>query len=263
MGDVPLVGRHGQFPILAKFLDAEQDLSLQVHPDEAYCGTHPDSHLKTEAWYIVFNEPGALIYKGLKRGATREQFQAAIPTGKVMDLVHPIAVKPGQCHFLPSGTLHAMGKGMLAVEVQTPSDTTFRVFDFHRVDEKTGQPRKLHVEQAMACIDFSGAPEPAQPRGHVGGLFTTVSRLVTSPYFQLEKVRFTEGVEEAVPYDEPVVWIMLEGHAQVKVEGLAEPTQFQRGDTILLPAQMKNPVIKTLSDCVWLEATFPLRQRPE
>ncbi len=172
-------------------------------------------------------------------------------------LIHSIPVKPGECHYLPSGTVHALGAGILAAEVQTPSDTTYRVFDFNRVEAATGKPRTLHVQQALQCIDFSGDAETPQPRSHVGGIFTTVTRLVTSPYFKLEKVRFTEGVEEAVPYDEPVVWIMLEGTAEIRVAGHAEPTRFTRGETILLPAAMKTPVIKTLSDCVWLEVTFP------
>ena len=108
----------------------------------------------------------------------------------------------------------------------------------------------------MQCIDFSGK-EPEQKRDHVASFFTTVTRLVTSPYFKIEKVRFTEGVEEAVPYDQPVVWMMLEGEAQVKVDGVKEPIRFKRGETVLLPARMKNPVIKTLADSVWLEVTFP------
>jgi mannose-6-phosphate isomerase-like protein (cupin superfamily) len=109
----------------------------------------------------------------------------------------------------------------------------------------------------MQCTDFSGAPEAPQQRSHVAGMFTTVSRLVTAPQFIIEKVRFTEGVEEPVPYDEPVIWMMLEGEAQIKVDGVKEPTRFKAGETILLPAGMKNPVIKTLTDCVWLEVTFP------
>ena len=260
MGDVALAAQ-GQFPLLLKFLDAGKDLSLQVHPDEKYVGTHPGCFLKNEAWYIIYNEPGALIYKGLVAGTTRQQFEAAIGQGTTMDLVKPIAVKPGQCHYLSSGTLHAMGTGILAAEVQTPSDSTFRVFDFNRIDETTGQPRKLHIPEALECIDFTGRGERPQQRNHVAGLFTTVTQLVNSPYFKIEKVRFTEGVEEAVPYDEPVVWMMLEGEAQVKVEDVAEPTRFVKGQSVLLPARMKNPVIKTISDCVWLEVTFPIKQR--
>jgi mannose-6-phosphate isomerase len=260
-GDVPLVGPHNQFPILIKFLDAIQDLSVQVHPDQDYANTHPDAHLKSEAWYVLQNEPDAAIYKGLTSGTTREEFKAALEAGTVMEHVTRVPVKPGHCHYLPSGTVHALGAGVLVAEVQTPSDTTFRVFDFNRIDDTTGQPRELHVEQALACIDFSGGPEPRQPRSHVAGLFTTVSRLVTCPYFVLEKVRFTEGVEEPVPYDQPVVWIMLEGEAEVRVAGVKEPTRFTRGDTVLLPAEMKDPIIKTLTDCTWLEVTFP--QKPE
>jgi mannose-6-phosphate isomerase len=260
MGDVPLAGQ-GQFPLLVKYLDAGQDLSLQVHPDERYVASHPGCYLKNEAWYIVHNEPGALIYKGLVAGTTQTQLEAAIADGTAMDYIKRIAVKPGQCHYLPSGTLHSMGKGVLAAEVQTPSDSTFRVFDFNRIDESTGKPRNLHIRQALDCIDFSGQPEPPQRRSHVAGLFTTVTQLVDSPYFKIEKVRFTEGVEEAIPYDEPVIWMMLQGQAQVKVDDVSEPTACNKGDTILLPAAMKNPVIKTLSDCVWLEVTFPKMTR--
>ena len=262
-GDVPLVGHGasaGQFPVLIKFLDAREDLSVQVHPDDAYCRNNPGAHLKSEAWYVMQNDPGSRLLKGLRPAVTREQFRDSIEQGTVEQLINAIPVKPGQCFYLPSGTVHALGAGILAAEVQTPSDTTYRVFDFNRVEAATGKPRTLHVEQAMQCIDFSHEPDGQPPRSHVGGMFTTVSRLVTSPYFTMEKVRFTEGVEEPVPYDEPVVWIMLEGTAEVRVQGVAglsEPTRFTRGETILLPAAMKDPVIKTLSDCVWLEVTFP------
>jgi mannose-6-phosphate isomerase len=258
-GDVPLLPPHGQFPILIKFLDARENLSVQVHPDLAYTQNHPGAHLKTEAWYVLENDPGAWLYKGLVPGVTREQFEQAIQNGTVEALIKAIPVKPGQCFFLPGGTVHALGAGILVAEVQTPSDTTFRVFDFNRIEPATGKPRKLHVREALDCIDFSGRPEPKQQRSHVAGFFTTVTRLVTGPYFKIEKVRFSEGVEEPVPYDQPVVWIMLEGQAQVKVDGLSEPVRFAKGETVLLPAQMKHPIIKTLSDCVWLEVTFPIR----
>jgi mannose-6-phosphate isomerase len=257
-GDVQLTGKHGQFPILIKFLDAREDLSVQVHPDQDYANTNPDAHLKSEAWYVLQHDEGARILKGLVPGTTRDAFAAATAAGNVDQHIKSIPVRDGDCFYLPSGTVHALGAGILAAEVQTPSDTTFRVHDFNRVDPSTGKPRTLHVDQALACIDFSGQEEE-QKRSHVAGLHTTVSRLVTSPYFKLEKVRFSEGVEESVPYDEPVVWIMLAGSAQVKVDGVKEPTTFKKGDTVLLPAVMKNPVIKTMSDCVWLEVTFPTK----
>ena len=253
-GDVPLTGGQ-QFPILIKFLDAREDLSLQVHPPRSYADSHPGSHLKTEAWYVLQNDPGARLYRGLKSSVTRDQFRTAITDGSAMNLVNALAVKPGQCFFLPSGTVHALGAGILVAEVQTPSDTTFRVFDFNRLEN--GRPRKLHVEEALECIDFSGDAEPEQKRSHAAGFFTTVTRLVTSDFFTMEKVRFVEGVEEAVPYDQPVVWMMLEGQAQIKVDGIKEAILLSKGETALLPARMKNPILKTLSDCIWLEVTLP------
>lgn len=261
--DVKLVGAHGstaltaggQFPILIKFLDAREDLSVQVHPPQEYADKHPGAHLKTEAWYVMQHEPGARILKGLMPGVTKARFEAQIKDGTVESAIKSIPVKVGDCHFLPSGTVHALGAGILCAEVQTPSDTTFRVFDFNRLEN--GKPRKLHIQESLECIDFSGKPEPQQKRSHSASYFTTVTRLVTCPFFNIEKVRFTEGVEETVPYDQPVVWMMLEGEAQVKVDDVKEPTTLKKGETVLLPARMKNPVIKTMSDCQWLEVTFP------
>jgi mannose-6-phosphate isomerase len=255
-GEVPLLAG-GQFPILIKFLDAREDLSLQVHPPRAYAAAHPGAHLKTEAWYVVENKPGAKIYRGLRPGVTREQFRAGLADGSVMGLVNAIEVKPGQCYFLPSGTVHSLGAGILVAEVQTPSDTTFRVWDFNRLEN--GKPRKLHVGEALECIDFSGTTEPKQKRAHTVSFFTAVTRLVTSEHFVVEKVRFSEGFENPVPYDQPAVWVVLEGEAEVSVGGQREATRFGKGDTVLLPARMRDPVLRTLSDCVWLEVTFPTR----
>src|ERR1019366_4568105 len=131
-GDVPLVGQGGQggagqFPILIKFLDAREDLSVQVHPDQDYANTHPGAHLKSEAWYILQNDENARLLKGLTRGTSREIFEQAIGQGNVEKHIQSIPVNPGQCFYLPSGTIHALGAGILAAEVQTPSDTTFRV----------------------------------------------------------------------------------------------------------------------------------------
>jgi mannose-6-phosphate isomerase len=257
MGDVKLIGPHGQFPVLIKFLDAKDDLSVQVHPDEKYAAAHPDAHLKTEAWYVIQHDAGARLYKGLRPGTTRESFERAVREGTVEQCIETLEPKPGDCVFMPSGTVHALGAGILAWEVQTPSDTTYRVFDFNRIDASTGEPRKLHVEQALACIDFSGTPDPKQPRSTVTGDYTTVSRLVTSPYFILEKVRMRGGVDEPLPYDRPVVWTMLEGEAHVSVQGMPEPVAITRGETLLLPARMNQPAVKTLADCTWLEVSFP------
>src|SRR4051794_29188103 len=119
LGDVKPVGEHKQFPILIKFLDAREDLSVQVHPDEKYASTHRGAHLKTEAWYVLEADPGSRIYKGLTKGTTREAFKSAIDVGKCEEHLTAIPSKAGDCYFLPSGTVHALGAGILVAEVQT------------------------------------------------------------------------------------------------------------------------------------------------
>jgi mannose-6-phosphate isomerase len=254
LGNVPLVGPHGQFPLLIKFLDAREDLSVQVHPDEAYCKEHPEAHLKTEAWYVMQHDPGARLFKGLRPGTTSEAFRAAIDAGTVEQYLAAIPAREDQVHYLPSGTIHALGAGMLVAEVQTPSDTTFRVFDFNRIDPTTNKPRTLHVEQAMQCIDFSGRPEDPQPRSPISA---PKRRIVTSPYFKIERVRSSKGIEEPLAQSEPAIWIMLHGEASIKVDGVKQPVSFARGEVLLLPPAMKKPVLKTSSESAWLEVTFP------
>lgn len=257
-GDVQLVGANKQFPILIKFLDAREDLSVQVHPPQSYADTHPGAHLKNEAWYVMQHDAHARILKGLVPGTTREQFEQSIKNGTCESLIKAIPVKNDDCYYLPSGTVHALGAGCFVAEVQTPSDTTYRVFDFNRVDASTGKPRALHVDQALDCIDFSGS-EPKQPaKKHEAGFFTTVTRLVQAPQFNIEKVRMNEGVEQAIPYDQPVVWILLSGEVALRVKNMNTPVKATRGTTLLLPARMEEPRVTVLSDAQWLEVTFPV-----
>ncbi len=241
------------FPLLVKFLDAGQDLSLQVHPSASYAAAHPGAHLKSEAWYVLHAEPGAKIYKGLKPTVTREVFEAGLRSGEVAPLLNALPVRAGDCHYLPSGTIHALGAGILAAEVQTPSDTTFRVFDWNRLGPD-GKPRKLHVAEALECIDFSQATADAGgPRSHLASVWTTVTRLVTCEHFTLERVRMVQGYEAEIPYSEAVVWILLEGQGVIHTPGHG-PTAFAKGDTLLLPAGMNGAKVKMVTDCAWIEA---------
>ncbi len=247
----------GNFPLLVKFLDAHENLSVQVHPSPEYAAKHPDAHLKSEAWYVVAAEPGAAIYKGMRAGVTREQLAEAIEQNTVEavePLLERVPVKAGDCHYLPSGTCHALGAGVLVAEVQTPSDTTFRVFDWGR----TG--RELHVAQAMACIDFGPAKSaPYEQRSHIAGMFTTVSRLVTCEFFRIEKVRMSEGYEQEIPYQQPAIWMLLEGQGVI-ITTDAAPVAFERGQTLLLPARMTESRVRFAADTTWLEVTFPQAQ---
>jgi mannose-6-phosphate isomerase len=244
LGDVPPIAPHGQFPILIKFLDAREDLSLQVHPDEAYANANPGAHLKNEAWFIVQADPGSRLLKGLKPGVTRQAFATAIADGSVESKINSIPVKFGDCFYLPSGTVHALGAGILAAEVQTPSDTTYRLFDFNRIDPSTGKPRTLHVDQAMKCIDFSGKAPPTPPG----------PELAKCEYFAIRKLTAKDNQAISIRTGEPIVLTFIAGHGEIVTP--ARPTRFARGDTILLPASLGNVEIKSDADSLWLQVSL-------
>jgi mannose-6-phosphate isomerase len=144
----------GDFPLLVKFLDARENLSVQVHPSAAFARTHPGAYLKSECWFVLEAEPGSVIYKGVKQGVTRADFERALARGGegVVELIESVPARPGECHALPSGTVHALGAGVVVAEVQTPGDTTYRVYDWGRVG------RALHIPEAMECIEWAPAP---------------------------------------------------------------------------------------------------------
>jgi mannose-6-phosphate isomerase len=162
-GNVPDTAR---FPLLVKILDAEEKLSLQVHPPDEVAsrlGGEP----KTEFWYVAAADPDAELYLGFRKSITRDQFEKAIRHGTAAACVHKIRVKAGDAAFLPAGRFHAVGAGTLLIEIQQNSDTTYRVFDWNRADSG-GKQRQLHVDQALQCIDFNDvAPNLVEPTGEI------------------------------------------------------------------------------------------------
>ncbi len=257
LGQAPLAD--GRFPLLVKFLDAAQDLSVQVHPDaETARRLGGNVRVKHETWYIIDAAEGAAIYRGMKPGATVEALGKAMADRPeaILDYLHRIPVRPGHMYFLPSGTLHALGAGVVVAEIQTPSDITYRLYDWGRVrpDSDAG----LHVDQGLACIRTDIDFAEFEQRSHTGNVFTTVSRLVTCPSFVVEKVRFMEQVEQDLPYAELVCWIVLEGSGEIGY-GDSGSERFDKGDVVILPAELERPRIKTSTDCVWLEVTIPTR----
>ncbi len=147
-----------RFPLLLKLLDAHQKLSLQVHPPGQFAGKL-GGEPKTEFWYVAAANPGAELLLGFRKPSARDRFEKALREGTAADYVHKIPVRPGDAAFLPAGRLHAVSAGNLLIEIQQNSDTTYRVFDWNRVDDK-GKQRQLHIEQALRCIDF----EDVQPK---------------------------------------------------------------------------------------------------
>jgi mannose-6-phosphate isomerase len=219
------LGHAGAFPLLVKFLDARENLSVQVHPSPAYAASHPDAHLKTESWFILDAAPGAVIYKGVKPGVTRDAFAAHIRDNTVVNDMIAIPAIAGECHNLPSGTCHALGAGVLVAEIQTPSDTTFRVYDWGRAG------RELHIQQALQCIDFGPAPaatrRPAQDTRfrHVATEFFTIDELVTT---DARTERIASDPERAT------VATVLGGEGEILATAGRWPTRL--GDTFLIPA---------------------------
>lgn len=178
---------NGRFPLLLKFLDARENLSVQVHPndDQARKLEPASAGLgKTEAWVILKADPGSRVYAGLREGVGRREFHDALKNGTLPDVLHSYAPKVGDCVFLEAGTVHAIGAGLMLFEVQQTSDITYRLFDWGRVDAKTGQPRQLHIEQALECTSFERGPcnpvkaRRIEPRGH--------DRVVECRYFTLD-----------------------------------------------------------------------------
>ena len=160
-GDVPDTSR---FPLLLKLLDAHDKLSLQVHPPEEVAG-RLGGEPKTEFWYVAAADPGAELYLGFREAITRDQFKKALRDGTAADHIHKVRVQSGDAAFLPSGRFHALGAGNAVIEIQQNSDTTYRVFDWNRVDDK-GKQRQLHIDQALQCIDFDDVrPRLLNPEG--------------------------------------------------------------------------------------------------
>ncbi len=215
-----------QFPLLIKFLDAQDVLSVQVHPDPETCRRMGKGDPKTECWYIIQAEPGAVIYKGFRQEVTRERFARAIEDGTAADLLAAVAVRPGECHFIPAGTVHSLGAGLLIAEVQTPSDTTYRVFDWNRVDE-SGRPRPLHIAEALESIHFDVTPDKLP--------VTTVGRLVDCGSFRVDKGHQARGGELLLDGGTLRVLIFLTGRGTI-LSNKAEPVPFKAGDCLLIPA---------------------------
>ena len=248
---------NGRFPLLLKFLDANDILSLQVHPDaQAAAEIGGDAAPKTECWYVVESR-GGFIYKGVRPGVRRRQFRRAIENDTVGQLVRRVDCASGDFHFLPAGTVHALGPGLVVAEVQTPSDTTYRVTDW-------GRGREIHVDRSMQCIHFDVAAD-ASP-GASG------RTLLVTDFFTVALREAAEGQSAALPPGRCAALMMVRAGrhsnilknvgmtpaALVRHGGPVEtPVPLAAGDTVLLPAELRNPTLEAAAPCRWLEITLP------
>ena len=252
------------FGLLIKFLDANDVLSVQVHPDADACKLFPDTRLKTECWYVLATEPDSVIYRGLKTGIGREQVENAVRDGNLQDLMVVYPAMTGDFHYLPAGTIHALGAGVVVAEIQTPSDTTYRLFDWNRRDDQ-GRSRELHIEQALAgvhytdgkhCTDEKPVPDPPikfarQFLQKFGGQIGSNSILLDCPYFSVSLFNIYDKKQYDFILSRPVVLISLSCAGFVTNQAAKDYNcQFKPGDTILIPTMSGNLKISRPGQCL-------------
>ena len=230
-------GRSGPFPLLIKLLDCHDWLSIQVHPTDAIAEQlRPGELGKTEAWIVLGVQPQGKIFAGLKPGVDRAAMEKHLQAGTTDQCLHSFTPQPGDCIFLPAGTVHAVGGGVVIAEVQQTSDATFRLFDWNRVGTD-GKSRTLHLDESIASINWQAGPVhpvkgkalPNLPAGSTG------EHLVSCPFFELRRYRVEKdsklGVEKMLS-----IWMVLGGSAELAEANGPYRRTFQQGETVLIPS---------------------------
>jgi mannose-6-phosphate isomerase len=239
-----------------------------VHPDEATARQLGGRvRVKHEAWYVIDASPDAFIYRGLREGVDAAALREAVEGDRIESVLNRIPARKGHCYYLPSGTVHALGGGAVVAEVQTPSDITYRLYDWNRMDPATGRRRELQIEEALGCVSYGGAAvsggrrqstSPEEPPQHTASVWASVTSLARCESFVIERVRMVDGVEMEIPYAEMVIWIVLEGRGSIMCEGLSGPLSFGEGETVVIPAGLKKGRVATHANCMWLEVSVPI-----
>jgi len=246
----------GKFPLLLKFIDARQELSVQVHPDDARAAKlGPGQFGKTEAWVVLDRcEQTSRIYAGFAPGVTANDFLAALALKTTPATLHSFTPSPGDCVFLEAGTVHAIGANILLFEVQQTSDITYRLYDWDRVDAKTGKPRDLHVEAALECSDFARGPCPAVRTKVQEVEGARREGLVNCRYFTLD--RHTGRAPFRVGADnECRAVVCVAGAGEIEWNGTR--TSLAAGDTVLLPAEVGAATCHPKGEMTVLECGLP------
>ena len=237
------------FPLLIKFIDANEDLSIQVHPDDELAKKRHNSFGKTEMWYVIEADPGSTLIAGFNKELTQQEYLDKFNNGHLTDILNKENVQAGDVFFLPAGRVHTIGKGLLIAEIQQTSDITYRIYDFDRLDDK-GNKRELHTEEALAAINYKHYPEyktSYQPKND-----ETV-KLVSCPYFTTNLLDFTKSTEKDYSnLDSFVIYVCVEGEFTVKYNNTAYLVKM--GDCILLPKSIDKVELETTTGFKILES---------
>jgi mannose-6-phosphate isomerase len=255
-----LVGKHvyeqygNRFPLLVKFIDANDDLSIQVHPDDELAKKRKSGFGKTEMWYIMQADEGAKLNSGFNRELTKDEYVKAVADNTIQDLLNIETAKPGDVFFLPAGRVHYIGKGLLLAEIQQTSDTTYRIYDFDRVDATTGQKRELHTELAVDAINY-------HHYDHYKTQYDTKLNesvnAVKSDYFITNVLNFNEEVaQDYSRIDSFVILICVAGGLTIETQG-GYSLSLKMGQCALIPASVNNLTLIPDGDMTVLETYVP------
>lgn len=223
------------FPLLVKFIDAQDNLSVQVHPDDDFAQEHYGQNGKTEMWHVIQADEGAGLYVGFNKKITAQQYLDAVEQGTLENFLKFYPVKPGDTFMIPAGTVHAIGKGVLLAEIQQPSDITFRIYDWNRVDDN-GNSRELHTEEAFEAIHAEKNLDDFQV--HYKHEMNKTVTLVQSPFFNTNLLEMDMQVQKSfVNLDSFVIYICLEGNAFMVSDAFKE--RLGTGEVALVPAEVE------------------------
>lgn len=237
-----------EFPLLVKFIDAQQDLSIQVHPDDNLAKKLHNCYGKSEMWYIIDAKPGSKLYCGFKRELTPEEYDKAIKEGDILEYLQPYEVNPGDLFYIPAGRVHSIGAGVLVAEIQEPSNITYRVFDFNRRD-KSGNLRELHIDMARQAIDFTVTNGEQQ---HPEAIENAPSEIISCSKFKCS-LHLTTKPETLRPskLESFIIITVLEGSATLS-DDEEYSIDIAKGESLLIPASCKDVVVTPLDKIKYL-----------
>lgn len=231
--------KNGELPVLVKFIDAKEDLSVQVHPDDKYAKEHEGDNGKNEMWYIIDAGEGASLTYGFKHKVTEEILRHALETRTLDKHLQKINVCIGDSYFVPAGTVHGIGKGILIAEIQENSNLTYRVYDYDR-DDKNGQKRELHFDKAVQVMDMDISSD-VKKNPRLTKYYPGCSRelLCRCKCFETERINITKEVVFSVREESFQILMCLKGHGRVEtMDAEQRPIWFYKGDTLFLPAKL-------------------------
>lgn len=233
-----------RFPILIKFIDAKQALSIQIHPDDEYALENENEYGKNEMWYVVDSEPGAYLYCGLSRDASKEEIEKRIADNTITDILNKIEVKPGDVVMVKAGTIHAIGAGVFICEIQQNSNCTYRMYDYDRRD-KFGNPRELHVKKALDVVDTHKYEKDNKTEIVIArNEHFTEERLVQCKYFEVFKYDVTDEAKISVDEASFVSVLFIDGSGTIETDDYEKVMPFKAGDSFFISAGQRSVVVK-------------------